>query len=252
VVPFLENFEDRANKHLARELLAELPGILNWALAGLKDWHTHGLGTCQAVECATQDYKADQDKIGRWLGECTVQAPQAVVSVQDAWNSYKRWCDDSNVFAGSKKAWVSELAQRGYESQKLQHKRQYIGIGLMPEDDSGTEGTEGTVNHGSTREQNSPKEKPENASLASLASPDDTEPDKAGEEPPYTGGDMPPADTPDTHQTAQDIRLQVVGAIKAGNDDALARLLPRLRAISERAYLEVCAKYGLHNQEQRQ
>jgi hypothetical protein len=71
-------------------------------------------------------------------------------------------------------------------------------------------------------------------------------PDKPAEEQPHISDDTPPPDT------VRQLRLQVVGAIKCGDDDSMARLLPRLRQVSEKDYREVCAKYRLTplNQEQ--
>jgi putative DNA primase/helicase len=252
VIPFLENFEGRENRKLTRDLLQELPGILNWALQGLQDWHDTGLGTCPAVQRATSDYKADQDKIGRWLGECVESDSQDSVTVAALWDSYKAWCDDNNVFAGSKKAWVFELTQRGHESQKIQQKRQYIGLklasGEAEQPDSGTDGTDGTVNPVNSHEEKLSREKPKKLSHLSHLSQDDKKPTE--EQPPVAADDPP--------DPVLRLRLEVVSAIKCGDDDSLARLLPRLRQVSEKDYREVCAKYKLtperqqHTTEQRE
>ena len=59
LIPFTQNFEQRDDKTLEEKLKAELPGILNWALDGLRDWQQHGLGPCAAVDTATEEYRQD-------------------------------------------------------------------------------------------------------------------------------------------------------------------------------------------------
>jgi hypothetical protein len=63
---------------------------------------------------------------------------------------------------------------------------------------------------------------------------------------PPTGGELFPPPAPDP---VLRLRLEVVSAIKCGDDDSLARLLPRLRQVSEKDYREVCAKYRLGQQQ---
>ena len=59
------------NKHLKDELLAELPGILNWAIEGLQAWIRNGreLVIPAVVLADTDDYRADADPMERWYME---------------------------------------------------------------------------------------------------------------------------------------------------------------------------------------
>ena len=52
-----------------RRLMPELPGILNWALAGLADYLKQGLNPPRAVLASTQDYRSDMDVVGQWIAE---------------------------------------------------------------------------------------------------------------------------------------------------------------------------------------
>jgi hypothetical protein len=107
------------------------------------------------------------------------------------------------------------------------------GVGFDPED------TSRARTRSALRGENLPRPTP-------TYTTNDVQPDKPAEEQPHISDDTPPPDT------VRQLRLQVVGAIKCGDDDSLARLLPRLRQVSEKDYREVCAKYRLTplNQEQ--
>jgi putative DNA primase/helicase len=54
---------------LKEDLKEELPGILNWALAGCMEWQSHGLGEPKAVRAATIGYYAEQDVVGRFISD---------------------------------------------------------------------------------------------------------------------------------------------------------------------------------------
>ena len=59
------------NKHLKAELLAELPGILNWAIEGMQAWIRNGreLEMPDVVLADTDEYRADADPMERWYIE---------------------------------------------------------------------------------------------------------------------------------------------------------------------------------------
>ena len=59
---------ENINKHLKADLLAELPGILNWAIEGLESWIRNGreLDIPAVVLADTDEYRADADPMERW------------------------------------------------------------------------------------------------------------------------------------------------------------------------------------------
>jgi hypothetical protein len=81
----------------------------------------------------------------------------------------------------------------------------------------------------------------ENKPAAQAAATGASAPLAALDDPP-AGGPLFPPPVPDP---VHHLRLEVVSAIKCGDDDSLAHLLPRLRQVSEKDYREVCAKYKL-------
>jgi P4 family phage/plasmid primase-like protien len=90
-INFLHDFTGREDRQLPTKLKAELPGILNWALEGLRHWLQSGLGTCAAVEIATQDYKLSSDVVGRFLEEYCIQEPNAEIAAQELYQDFWLW-----------------------------------------------------------------------------------------------------------------------------------------------------------------
>lgn len=71
LVPFQNHvLKHKRDKDLERRLRAELPGILAWAVRGAKDWYTSGLQPPAKVLEAVEDYRQDNDVVGRWIEEC--------------------------------------------------------------------------------------------------------------------------------------------------------------------------------------
>jgi len=85
---------ERRNPHLLGELKQEAPGILNWALEGLKAWREQGLNPPEAVQLATNDYFEDTealDDIGRFIDSyCDFSDPEAFTSTEEL---HKRYCE---------------------------------------------------------------------------------------------------------------------------------------------------------------
>jgi putative DNA primase/helicase len=115
LIPFTQNFEGREEKGLKEKLKSELPGILNWALEGLKLWQAEGLRPLpKAVTEATEKYKKDSDSIGQWLE--LRATPMTVASVQSsvAYNDYKDWATGNGLYPLGNRAFKSSLEERGF------------------------------------------------------------------------------------------------------------------------------------------
>jgi putative DNA primase/helicase len=65
-VPEKERLRDLFETYLR----PEFPGILNWMIAGCRDWQRSGLAPPEAVTGATREYKRSMDTVERFLREC--------------------------------------------------------------------------------------------------------------------------------------------------------------------------------------
>ena len=94
-IPFTRHVpKKRQDPELAVKLRDEWPGILRWTLDGLAQWQQKGLGSCEAVEAATDTYFDDNDTLGHWLqAECQLH-PGTTHSetAEDLYGSWKAWC----------------------------------------------------------------------------------------------------------------------------------------------------------------
>jgi putative DNA primase/helicase len=131
LIPFTQNFEGREDRSLRETLRAELPGILNWALDGLRAWHAKGLAQCTTITNATQSYQAESDQVGRWMHEQTIAGRQYMAQASVAYANYVRWCVDNGEVPDSQSMWGRQLTERGFTRERRRGDWQLIGFGLL-------------------------------------------------------------------------------------------------------------------------
>lgn len=136
LVPFTVTIErSDQDPHLAARLTNELPGILNWAIQGCRDWIAGGLTEPLAVSTATDDYRAEMDVLGAFIEDRCVAQPAAVVSSDHLYKAYSDWCDENGEFAVNVRRFGMSLTERGYERKRRKptNRWHWYGIGLAAE-----------------------------------------------------------------------------------------------------------------------
>lgn len=119
LTPWLRRFEGQADdKGLKAKLLLELPGILNWCLAGFVKWRSTGLTPPENVLAATKEYRGENDVLGMWMAECCVKEANAVAEAAALYQSFKRWCDDSGEHPPTAKAFGLSLERLGFTGER--------------------------------------------------------------------------------------------------------------------------------------
>jgi putative DNA primase/helicase len=126
LIPFTQKFTgDQHDPHLDQKLLAELPGILAWAMRGCQAWQEEGLPEPDAVKAATELYRSEMDEIGNWLEEQCEQHPHLRTRPADLLSDYVVWSGNkqmtTNVFGRL-------LTERGF--RRDDQRRWVLGIGL--------------------------------------------------------------------------------------------------------------------------
>jgi putative DNA primase/helicase len=97
-IPFDVTFlKDKQDKTLREKLLAELPGILAWAVRGCLDWQQHGLNPPGAVVKATAEYKSAMDTLAMFLNECCMADHNAWTATMELYQAYTAWCDETRT-----------------------------------------------------------------------------------------------------------------------------------------------------------
>lgn len=121
---------------LKDRLLAELPGILNWALEGLGIWQADGLGTPPEVVAATADYRDDMDTFAHFLADCCVVATGNQVRASELVAVYQTWCKDNNERPLAAKHLASALRDRGFTHYRDTRGILWLGLSLATNTDS--------------------------------------------------------------------------------------------------------------------
>jgi len=97
LIPFVHRFEGQQDdKHLDKKLIAEAPGILNWALKGGLDWQKTGLVTPEAVEIATVEYREESNSAAAFINDrCCIEVG-SWVSSGDLFAAYCKWSKEQD------------------------------------------------------------------------------------------------------------------------------------------------------------
>jgi putative DNA primase/helicase len=132
-LPFDVSFTGRENPQLERELLAELPGILNWALEGYARWRREGLGPLPAcvIETATR-WRQQSNPLADWLDDCCIIDPRGSETLGALYSSYQTYCQINAIAPAyrSQRAFWRALEQLGYDVYRSQSIRKVRGIRL--------------------------------------------------------------------------------------------------------------------------
>lgn len=134
-IPFLRAIpREKIDPSLASKLKAEAEGILAWALAGSLAWFERGLDKPPEVEAATEQWRAENDNIGRFIEECCINGDAFRAKAKQLYEAYRKWADTSGekVIAPNKD-FAPRLVARGYKRKHTDKGEVYEGIGLKAE-----------------------------------------------------------------------------------------------------------------------
>lgn len=115
IIPFEATFTpEQQDKMLEDKLMAEQPGILNWAIAGCLDWQKNGLPTPSAIKNATSDYREEMDIPGRWLKERCLIGEEYEVPFSEAYSDFQPWALENHRLDFSAVRFAKMLKERGF------------------------------------------------------------------------------------------------------------------------------------------
>lgn len=113
------------NKNLSDELVAELPGILQWMIEGCLAWQRDGLQTPAAVLAATETYFMDEDAQGRWMLERTDPAA-APTPARDLYSDWCVWCSENGEEPGTFRTFTHAMRGRGVVERRTSSARGFM------------------------------------------------------------------------------------------------------------------------------
>ena len=144
LIHFPESFYDEGGKKAATGLTArivdsELPGVMNWILAGLAAYRVDGLAEPENVKREVAEYRAESDVVQQFITENSVSDGPLIIdekqsmSGPELWRMFTAWCVDNKAQSGRINAFWSRLDALGYASSKDKDGiRARRGIGIRP------------------------------------------------------------------------------------------------------------------------
>jgi putative DNA primase/helicase len=108
----------RADPTMRDKLRGELPGVLNWIVAGAVEWFRDGLGTCKAVEAATADYRSAEDIVSQWFDEWCERDAGAETKGAALFSNYVAWSEARKEKPLTQTMFGSRLGGMGFDKRK--------------------------------------------------------------------------------------------------------------------------------------
>lgn len=129
LIPFTAEFtKENRDPQLTEKLRRELPGILNWAIAGAVGWCKEGLPPCAIIDEAGQEYRSEMDRVQQFLDDCTTRSGSSSTQASTLYKCYKAWCSEQgDRFPVGSTKFFMELKRR-FKSRKTEAYNEYIGI----------------------------------------------------------------------------------------------------------------------------
>lgn len=139
LIPFLvsfvnkpsKDFEKQADPELSQKLKTEASGILAWLVRGYMKFQIEGFLTPQSVMVATNDYQKEEDTLGQYIEDRTVNIEYQEVKAQKLYADYILWCAEVGIRPMSGTRFGREI------KKKINHEKRdcvyYKGIALRAE-----------------------------------------------------------------------------------------------------------------------
>ena len=123
--------EQRPQEEVVADLVADGSWMLPWMVAGFADWQADPHWVAAEVRVATEEYRAEQDRLGGFLAEACEQKAFAQVSVGELHDAYGDWCTAASEEALGKIAFGKVLKSGGLAQKKVADgSRVWMGIRL--------------------------------------------------------------------------------------------------------------------------
>jgi putative DNA primase/helicase len=116
------------DKNLLGKLTQELPGILQWALRGHREWREDGLKPPTIVMDAVREYRSESDTLGQFIDEHCVLRSLAQVKSSFFFENYQSFCQKSGERWISHKELPNEMRKRGLIAKRTKAYSVFEGI----------------------------------------------------------------------------------------------------------------------------
>lgn len=121
LLPFDARFNGKnRDPQMGEKLRTELPGILRWAVSGCLDWQKGGIKIPERVRLAVQEYRSDEDTVGRFVKDRIEEAAsEATVSKKVVYAAYKEWSEEEgHKFHLTSNRLTRRLKEHGFHDEE--------------------------------------------------------------------------------------------------------------------------------------
>jgi putative DNA primase/helicase len=138
LLPLTRSWLSKEDHGLESALLAELPGILNWSLAGLERLTFTNKNRFTVVAAADEAVTAMRDlssPVGAFVRERCKTGGKEMVEVNKLYAGYKNWCEDNEHPKSTKQVFGRDLRAvvpsiRVVQPGTVDRSRHYVGLSL--------------------------------------------------------------------------------------------------------------------------
>ncbi len=138
LLTFINTFEGaQRDKHLLKKLLAELPGILNWAVAQCLLWQSEGLSDPEVITETTKAYRAESNPLAEFIEDNYIVTPDGYVARNDIYSDYVHYSKESGErYFLSRKAFGQRMRSMSFGETQVGEARTRAWKGLKPKDEN--------------------------------------------------------------------------------------------------------------------
>ena len=138
------SFLGKEDPQLFNKLSTELPGILNWAIAGYRRLKERGYFVMpESAREAVDDIETLGSPVKAFVRDCILVSPGQRVPVDDTFEAWREWCNDENRKDPGTKEWFGRNLHsavpglrvsrpRAGEGEEEERPRYYEGIAIRP------------------------------------------------------------------------------------------------------------------------
>jgi len=123
---------ERQDGELPEKLRAEMPGILNWCIAGAQEWLRQGLKPPESCRIATEKFKASSDSLSGF-SEMFEESADGWITKAEVFDKYREWADGEGIQRNrqfTKRSLCFRLAERGWNEGRVGNGKSHAWMGV--------------------------------------------------------------------------------------------------------------------------
>ena len=116
-------------ENLKEELLKESEGILKWIVDGCLEYQKEGLKIPKIILDQTEDYRQENDGIGRFLSEMCVKGDEFTTPCQEMLNAIKDYCNEEGLNIPSRNE-ITDYLKVKFKKNETSRGNFWKGVGI--------------------------------------------------------------------------------------------------------------------------